>query len=203
MILITGVPRSGTSFMGRVFRTHGEFMEPPLFTSGFCPGYKFNLMEPSVVSSLCTTGGTLEQFRAVFKDLEKRWQSDNDAELVIKVPQLSFFPEICDEFSKVILCIRELDDAFYKSAVGHGMDSWLWCDPYFLRELNDRTLEGMSKLWRAKAEGISRLFPEKSHIYKFGDKDSFNSLMGNFSPNQETIDDAYNTHWRKNLSAAW
>jgi len=189
MILIAGVPRSGTSFMGRVFRTHGPFMEPPLFSAGFNPSYKYNLMEPSAIASLCFTGASIDQFRAAFREIESQWKSDN--ELVIKVPQLSFFPEICNEFSKVILCLREIDELYLRSARGHGMASWLMCNPYFLRDLKDRTLEGLAQFWKKKAEAI----PNTS-VYKFGDKSSFDSLMSNYLPDQFLIDQAWSEHWK-------
>lgn len=203
MILITGMPRSGTSFMGWVFQSYGQYMDPPLFTNvGFNPTFKYNFMEPGVVAGLCSTGGSKQKFLAAIAEFENHWRTSahahllHDKELVIKVPQLCFFPEVCREFRKVVVCISENDERYKKSAIGHSMTSWLMVRPNFLKSLNNRTLQGLTEIWKEKAEAMIGHNPENTYIYRFGDKSTFDSVMGEFLKDQNHIDEAWQKHWR-------
>jgi len=197
LILITGMPRSGTSFMGHVFGSHGQFMKPPLYTTvGFNPTFAFNLMEPSRIATLCAMkGSTSQDFLAGIADMKSHWKYV-DNEKVIKVPQLSFFPDVCGEFSKIIVCVREVDEKYLKSAIGHNMAGWLMAKPYFLESLKDRTLEGLAKLWKKKAEELSHYNKDRTYFYRFGDKSSFDAVLKNFTNDQSVIDDAWEKNWR-------
>jgi hypothetical protein len=195
MILITGMPRSGTTFMQKVFHKYGAETSPPIFTrAGYDPRNLHHTSEPSSVGRLLTKGASKQAVIAAIKDLEIKQNRPGET-VAIKLPQLCFYPGVCDSFDKVIVCVREVDEKYLKSGRGHNIGGWLSVSPSFLSNLEDRTLEGMSRFWYAAAMKLAGRNPAKYKLCRFGNKDNFDSILSEYW-SQEIIDQAWQTLWK-------
>jgi len=198
MILITGMPRSGTSFLNTVFHHYGHMMEPRCFgRQNYNPSNVYNLSEPGVLGKLCNRGANRDSFKDGIEQIKRHWANTEAGtdELVIKILQFSFYPGVCREFSKIIICVSSIDDRYIKSAKGHNMQSWLRGDANFLWQLKDRTLKGLALLWSKKAYELKNHHPKKTLFFEFGNKDHFDSIFLPYM-NQALVDEAYTKYWR-------
>ena len=194
MMLITGMPRSGTSFMQTVFSHYGHLMDPPLFTRmNFSPGEIYNLSEPAVLGRLCHTPGGKQKFLEAMKLIESYWRSPD--ELIIKLPQMCFYPAVCKEFTKIIVCVSPVDERFLKSAKDHRIGGWFRANPKFIKNLARRDLHGLGTAWSDAAHFLHNADPGRSDLMVFGSKNDFDRIMSVYL-DQKIIDEAWATHWR-------
>lgn len=191
MKLITGMPRSGTTFIQRIFHAYGARMSPPHFSrAGYKPKDEFNLSEPSILAKLCNRGAGVAEFKEAILRLSEHY---NRTEVVVtKLPQLCFFPRVCDAFDEVILCRAPVNERYLKSGTSHNIAGWLQTNPSFLKPLKERTLKGMSEYWLKQTHEIEDR--DNVKLYNFGSREDFDKI---FEPLLGSLlDEAYTKHWR-------
>lgn len=126
MILITGMPRSGTSYLQKVFAEYGDQMDPKCWSEylwdskvGMDP---WHLSEGMAISSPIRKGASGDRLINLLKAGEGVWRRPG-LEPVYKLPQLAFFRNEITVFRRVIICVRDLK-GWYRSAKNFEEVPW-------------------------------------------------------------------------------
>ena len=112
MILITGMPRAGTSYLQDKFGELGEFMKPKVWGGKIRPKTIWDLAEPPLFSQdMLSMGITGKALTNLFETMELSYKCRRpDLEPCMKHLNLVHYPEELLYFSKVIVCIRDPKD---------------------------------------------------------------------------------------------
>ncbi len=192
VILITGMPRSGTTFVYKIFDQFGQSMNP----KAWCREYEPTVTSPwgtdesEAISMAMNSGVNGRNLVSLFNILGLVWKNQMDGELVYKAPQAVFFPkEIMSAFSTVIVCRRDIK-GWIESARSVGgvmthirkIDDRAWLVPHRQKivKAKDR-LEALGFVWRSATDHLIRELDNrevgKGFTLDFGDKENFVCVM--------------------------
>lgn len=145
MILVTGLPRTSSSFLCQLFKEKGDQMTPQCYCDNLPTS---EAMEQGLMQQLCepitlTHEMTFNQHYVHDQIIEEinnihsyNIQFSDNKEQVLKCSQMVFFKYCLYRFSTVIICFRD-KESWIKSARNHGTLSWIYkCRPYWIDSFN-------------------------------------------------------------------
>jgi len=206
MYLITGIPRSGTSFLQRCFDLYGHSMSPKCY-SDFVPRDPLTLAEPVAVARGISNGCNRHELIGIFDSIKSRAKGFSDGIPVMKTPQMVFRKPEIEYFDFVIVCLRSIDEGWLDSARFQNMPMWIYnmSNVAFLRPYANRINRSNDKLrelgliWRqCSQEVIKSLDNSKVFIFDFDNaKESFGKLADRFSIGEEVFDSVWHRRRKK------
>lgn len=149
MILITGMPRTASSFLNIWFRDMGAKMKPKCYST-YMPtgeavkaGMRFNLCEPIQLTEMLSTRPMPREAieREIGLIYAENLSSSGNNRQVVKCSPMAFFKSSFGMFERVIITVRDLD-SWCKSAENHGSYGWInrsrpmWLDGYYHKIIN-------------------------------------------------------------------
>lgn len=143
----------------------------------------YSLSEPRAMSIACMSGLSSEQMKEIVDQIEmtnahlRRCYNDI---LVMKTPQLIFYPKTLDLFEKVIICRRPPEQPWIDSMVKHGGHGWLSDSVYFLRDKNLKSIQDIGLVWHRQCEEMDSYLNGKSIPFVLDDEKSRRECLGNF-----------------------
>jgi hypothetical protein len=206
MILITGMPRSGTSFLRRMFIKYGQKMVPKICSHNVKAkqhGQEWSLGEPAKIAKSFRENIRGEKLLKIFRELEMK-NKNNDFELVLKSPQLSFLTNELLFFNKIIICVREDIEYWKKSVFFHNKNylgifsllTSLIIEP--IKGLSpEERLEKLGILWKNRCYRLKEFLEEKAMIFRYGNKNDFVIIMKNFHIDETEAYTIWKLNWRK------
>jgi hypothetical protein len=158
--LITGMPRTASSFLVCWFENEGHKMTPQYFSEQM--GAKkaleqrlyFRLCEPIQLTRAFNTRISkyeiIKELRLIEEDNEYKFEGKKP---VLKCSQFVFHRDCLDQFERVIICIRDID-SWVKSAENNGSFAWIrgdrphWLDKFYYDIINSTEPEReLGKVW--------------------------------------------------------
>ena len=205
MILITGMPRSGTSFLVYMFNDLGSYMTPKCISHMTSPWSSY---EAEAVSYAYHNGVVGEKLVGLFKILPDVWKIPNDVEFIYKQPQLCFLKDELLCFNKIIMCERPVE-SWIKSALKYApIDDLIneQTKPYWLKSFNDRLKKSskeeivseLGMIWHEKyTECLEFLKCNNKDVIvcRFGIVEDYKNLMSNLGLNDNFIDYYLKKNW--------
>jgi len=200
MILVTGMPRTGTSFLQRAI-THCigpiKVKKVPKF---------FSLREAGALAYLAQQG--LRDEMVTCLEIIEKIYSKGKIEPVFKHPYMSFFPDQCMFFSKVIIAYDDVSDRWMKSA-----ESWnvqRFTEPKFnLNNLIDviedestpvqKRLRVIGDIWKEKCFDLQHfLLANQKEVYlcKFDCRDDYDHACKSLNLPVEKYKAYWEDNWR-------
>lgn len=183
-VLITGMPRAGTSFLTRVpYLAKG--MDPKSWIKN--KNVRLHFEEPSVYSvevlDINTSKDLLESVFSHNLKFSKEF-------VIVRHHQLLFSKELMDEFDKVIVCKRKFG-SWLKSAKNHehlsGRVKAKYSGDY--KAYYEKMLNRIRKLKKATRKNDKYIFVDFDSIEE--SKKVFYSFL-----EKEKVDKIFKTHWR-------
>jgi len=195
-LLITGLPRSGTSFLLQMMNEEWNNFNPKIYTNYHLiepdADLLFNLNEPQILSQALRHG----DHATPIMDKIKEHYSDCEGELLLKLPQMIACSADTLEmnFEKIIICFRQRE-GWEKSAIEHGIEGYLDERPEWLPDHVKTVAEIYSYFW-ARCHYMMQRLSRITVKYNFCDDQSLDSVMKFLGYNREGVKHSDFEYWR-------
>ena len=170
MILITGMPRAGTTFLLRQFAAHGS----PYFVDMHYPEKKYIQNEPAIFSK-----GISEDLVSGYEAYW--WNKHPGKEIVVKHHGFRAHKHSSSWFSSVIVCVRQVD-SWLKSASEHPVT------PQQAKAAGLPLLEYGNVIYSASKAYYEAATEKKAVLFDFNDPDkAFQKINARYGLDYEDL----------------
>jgi hypothetical protein len=195
MKLITGLPRTASSFLCQWFKTEGPQMIPKCYSDHLPTDYtqqknlKKQLCEPLWLTHEMTFNRNFVHDNIIneINNIEEyNKQFSEGKEQVLKLAPMVFYKYCLHRFDTVIICMRD-KESWLKSAKNHGTFNWIYkCKPnwipdnHYFRIINSINPELLFYEYWSNESRETYFYCEKKDInclvYNYADDESFAGL---------------------------